>query len=260
MIFYFSGTGNSQLAAHRIAEQLGDEAVSINRYLKAGETGSFSAAEPWVFVAPVYAWRLPPVVERWIEGSTFEGGRDAYFVFTCGGCSRNAGAYVKRLCERTGLVFRGAADVVMTKNYLAMGSTSPAEECQPLIDAALPRIDRIAARIRAREQLPEQPATLDDKLHSGPLNPLFYAFCVSDKGFAVSERCTSCGMCAARCPLNNVRLVEGKPTWNGTCTHCMACISGCPAEAIEYKQASQGLHRHYIMDDARCRTDGGRSR
>ncbi len=33
-----------------------------------------------------------------------------------------------------------------------------------------------------------------------------------------------------------------------------------PAEAIEYKQASQGLHRHYIMDDARCRTDGGRSR
>ena len=149
MIFYFSGTGNSQLAAHRIAEQLGDEAASINRYLKAGETGSFSAAEPWVFVAPVYAWRLPPVVERWIEGSTFEGGRDAYFVFTCGGCSRNAGAYVKRLCERTGLVFRGAADVVMTKNYLAMGPTSPAEECQPLIDAALPRIDRIAARILA---------------------------------------------------------------------------------------------------------------
>ena len=30
MVFYFSGTGNSQLVAVRIAEMTGDKAVSIN--------------------------------------------------------------------------------------------------------------------------------------------------------------------------------------------------------------------------------------
>ena len=34
MVFYFSGTGNSQRAAKQIAEVLGDELVSINACLK----------------------------------------------------------------------------------------------------------------------------------------------------------------------------------------------------------------------------------
>ncbi len=37
MIFYFSGTGNSQLAAKLIAESIGDEIVSINHCLKEGK-------------------------------------------------------------------------------------------------------------------------------------------------------------------------------------------------------------------------------
>ena len=37
MVFYFSGTGNSQLAAKQIAAELGDELVFINDCLKKGE-------------------------------------------------------------------------------------------------------------------------------------------------------------------------------------------------------------------------------
>lgn len=66
MVFYFSGTGNSQLVAVRIAEMTGDKAVSINRYMKKGEKAVFRSERPLVFVAPVYSWRLPRVVEQWI--------------------------------------------------------------------------------------------------------------------------------------------------------------------------------------------------
>ena len=38
MVFYFSGTGNSQLVAVRIAEMTGDKAVSINRYMTVSYT------------------------------------------------------------------------------------------------------------------------------------------------------------------------------------------------------------------------------
>ena len=35
-------------------------------------------------------------------------------------------------------------------------------------------------------------------------------------------------------PLNNIKMVHKKPTWNNNCTHCMACIGNCPVEAIGY--------------------------
>ena len=34
MVLYFTGTGNSRLAAEILAEDLNDEAVSLNRVLK----------------------------------------------------------------------------------------------------------------------------------------------------------------------------------------------------------------------------------
>ena len=149
MIFYFSGTGNSQLAALQMAEWLGDETVSLNRFIKRGETGSFESDQPLVFVAPTYSWRLPRVVERWIETASFAGCTDVYFVLTCGGSTGNAAKYARRLCERTGLAFRGLASVAMPENYLALGPTPSAEECRAIIEAARPRIYRLSDLVRA---------------------------------------------------------------------------------------------------------------
>ena len=128
MVFYFSGTGNSQLAAVQIAEATGDGLVSVNRLVKLGEPGSFQSERPLVFVAPTYSWRLPRVVEQWMEAAEFAGNKDAYFVLTCGGSAGNAAKYAQRLCERKGLAFRGLAEVAMPENYLALGPTPEAGE------------------------------------------------------------------------------------------------------------------------------------
>ena len=103
MVFYFSGTGNSQLVAVRIAEMTGDKAVSINRYMKKGEKAVFRSERPLVFVAPVYSWRLPRVVEQWIMENDFEGSRDAYFILTCGSAAEKGcviAVCVRCLCRK----------------------------------------------------------------------------------------------------------------------------------------------------------------
>lgn len=252
MILYFSGTGNSQRAAVQMAERLDDELVSINRQIKEGTAGAFDSTRPWVFAMPTYSWRVPKLVEAWMEKARFEGSRDAYFVLTCGGSVGNATPYAKRLCERIGLRFRGLAGVAMPENYLALGPTPNEEECRSIMEAARPRVDALAELVRAGKPFPAEPVTWVGRLESGPVNPLFYRFYVHDGRFSASDACTSCGLCAARCPMNNVRLEDGRPTWLGSCTHCMACIGGCPAKAIEYKHVSQGRHRHYVMDDELC--------
>ena len=59
-------------------------------------------------------------------------------------------------------------------------------------------------------------------------------------------KCTGCGQCAARCPLNNITLREGKPVWGKHCTHCMACLCYCPEKTIEYGTKSRNKPRYHF--------------
>lgn len=261
MVLYFSGTGNSQFVALRLAELIADdEVVSINRYLKAGKHASIRSERPLVFVAPTYCWRMPKIVEQWIADTGFEGSQDAYFILTCGGDCGNAAAYAEKLCAKKRLRYCGLAPVVMPENYLALFPTPDEAECQAIVERAIPQIGGLAEQIRAGKYFSKPSISLGGRLESGPVNPLFYAFFVHDKGFSVSSRCVACGKCAARCPLNNIEMVEGKPTWRGNCTHCMACIGGCPAGAIAYKAKSKERNQYYIMDDPLCWENGGQER
>lgn len=251
MVLYFSGTGNSQFVAIQIAEMIADdEVVSINRYMKAEKDVTIQSKRPLVFVAPTYSWRLPKVVEQWIMETDFQGSQTAYFILTCGSSCGNASVYAEKLCAKKGMRFCGLASIAMPENYLAMFPTPGESECQAIMENARPRIAALAEKIQSGECFDEPSASLGGKLLSGPVNPLFYSLFVHDKGFAVSDRCISCGKCALRCPLNNIEMEDGKPVWKGNCTHCMACIGGCPTEAIEYKSKSKGRHRHYIMNDS----------
>lgn len=250
MIFYFSGTGNSQLAAKQIAAELGDELISINQCLKKNEKKTFCSERPLVFVAPVYAWRVPEVVEKWIQEMKFEGNRNAYFVLTRGGSTGgNAAAYAEKLCCKTNIVYQGLASVHMPENYIALSSAPSESECESIIARAKPVFSELAGQIRQGKPFPKVKVSLGDRLISGPFHVLYYRFFIKDNGFTVSDACISCGKCARRCPLNNIELVDRTPVWRGNCTHCMACICSCPARAIEYKSISKGKRQYDIMEE-----------
>lgn len=251
MVLYFSGTGNSQFVAIQIAKMIADdEVISINQHMRVGARVTIQSNRPLVFVVPTYSWRMPRVVETWIMETTFQGDLNVYFVLTCAGGCGNAAVYAEKLCTNKGLHFMGLAPVFMPENYLALFPTPSEPECQRIIEDAKPSIAALAKLIQSGDRFVKPSISLREKLKSGPVNSLFYAFFVHDSGFRVSERCVSCGTCSQRCPLNNIDLVNGKPIWKGNCTHCMACIGGCPTGAIEYKSKSQGRHRHYILNDS----------
>lgn len=250
MVLYFSGTGNSQFVAGMIADLVQDELISMNQYVKNRKRAKFYSERPFVFVVPTYAWRVPKLVEQWILKNDFTGSRDVYFVLTCGDGCGNAAVYAKKLCSKKGWRFCGLAPVLMPENYLAMFPTPENSKCQEIVEAARPQIASIATQIHSGACFEDPHLSVIDRVQSGPVNWLFYAFAIKDKGFQVSDQCISCGKCSHRCVLNNIDMVSGKPVWKGNCTHCMACIAGCPTEAIEYKDKSKGQHRHYIIRDS----------
>ncbi|MBQ0000562.1 MAG: EFR1 family ferrodoxin [Clostridiales bacterium] len=248
MILYFSGTGNSEFVAKKLAEQLDDTLLSINDRLKEKSLKKVYSDRPLVFVAPTYAWRMPRLVEQWIERVTFSGNQNAYFVLTCGGSIGGAGNYAEALCKKKNFQYMGTQQVVMPENYLVMFSVPEEPEAIATVMRAEPVIEEAASLIKSGLPFHKETVSLLGKAQSGPVNALFYTMLVNDKKFYVTEDCIGCGKCAQVCPLNNIKVDEGYPQWNHKCTQCMACLNECPRSAIECGM-SYGKRRYHCPEE-----------
>ena len=246
MILYFSGTGNSKFVAQRIAVALGDKILNLNDRIKASDTSLVETGERVIIVTPTYAWRIPRVVRDWLLRTEPRGAKRAWFVMTCGSEIGNANKYNRNLCAEKAISCMGTAQIVMPENYIAMFSAPQADEAREIVAKAEPNIDCVIASIQSNQPFAPARNNLYDRFMSGPVNPIFYKFFVKADAFTVSDACIGCGQCAKRCPMNNVTLKDGKPSWGKNCTHCMACICYCPVSAIEYGKKSVGQPRYHF--------------
>ena len=244
MILYFSGTGNSAYVAKRIGKGINDEVVNIFGKIRNNDYSELNSERAWVIVVPTYAWRIPHIVQKWIENTKLTGCRDIYFVMTCGGSIGNAGKYLRKLCAGKNMNYYGCAEIVMPENYIALFSTPTEEKAMQIIERAESVIDHAARCIKEGARFKQPEISFGDKINSGIINDLFYPVFVHAKKFYVTDDCISCGKCAEVCPLSNIRIAGGTPVWGSSCTHCMACICRCPKEAIEYGKHSRGLTRY----------------
>lgn len=244
MILYFSGTGNSRYVAEKIAETSGDKMISIGERIKRHDYSAITSEKSLVFVGPVYAGRYPRVMDDFIEKVDFAGVQQAYFIATCAATPWQTVSYVKKMCDLKKFTFRGFNSVVMPQGYVAGGGTQPDEANDKVLSQAAPKIEKIAVTIAKNEALPDEKP--GKAVMSKLINPMMYATMIKSRAFKFTDKCAGCGKCVDRCPLNNIKLVGGKPVWGSECTHCMACIAGCPNEAIEYGKKTKGKTRYYL--------------
>ena len=246
MILYFSGTGNSNYVAKRIADALGDEIVNLNARIKASDTSPIETDERLIIVTPTYAWRIPRVVRDWLRKTELRGAKQVWFVMTCGSEIGNAAKYNRQLAAQKQLQYMGTAQIIMPENYIAMFNAPQKEQALSIVEQAEPALQRVLAQLRAGQKFPPPRENLYDRFMSGPVNPVFYRFFVKADAFRATDACIGCGKCVELCPLNNIHLENGKPVWGKNCTHCMACICYCPKEAIEYGRKSKGEPRYHF--------------
>ncbi len=244
MILYFSGTGNSAYAAKRISAVTGEPLCSINNKIKNNDISEIDPGGKLIFAVPTYGWRIPRTVEEWIIKTAFKGSPSVYFVLTCGGQIGNAEKYIKKLCAQKGFDYKGTAQIKMPENYIALYTAPTKEEAEKIIRNSEPLIIAAAENIRDGLALSGPPVKLMDHLKSGPINTIYYPLYVHADKFWSTDACTGCMKCERECPLNNIKIVNGKPLWGKECTHCMACICKCPVQAIQYGGKSAGKVRY----------------
>lgn len=243
VIFWFSGTGNTRALVQCVSEQLpGTMLVPM-----VTAVGDEAAAADTVGIAfPVYYFGLPLYVLDFLRRVTIPRDAFVYTLATMGGSSGVAHQEAAARLSERGLALGAGWSVKMPGNYTPLYG-APSARAQERCFAAMPdRAAQIAAAVAKR-----QPGPLEDSLLPLRLvSPLFRCVGVkrtphADQAFRVSDHCTSCGVCERVCPVQNIRLEEGRPTWLGHCEQCMACLQWCPVEAVEAGWITRGRTRYH---------------
>lgn len=253
MIFYFSGTGNSLWVARHFEEAFHDRLCSIGKAIQTGQlTYTFGPDEMIGFVIPCHAWGVPPVVVQFVNGSQFAGimGQLCYVVFTCGDSCGKADEQVRKLLKANRMECRHVYSVRMPNTYICMKNfrldSAKAEEAK--IRQAENDIPAIVAAIRNDRPARIYHAGAFKRIKTRYLHPRFVKKHLSSKPFHTTGKCNACGLCAKKCPVGNIVLINNKPGWKQNCTQCLACLHYCPNEAIEYGRHTEhkGRYRRFI--------------
>lgn len=148
MIPYFSGTGNTRLAADRLARLTGDQAVPID--FDAASMPLQGRRDRIVWCFPTYSWGPPPVVADFISRVRLEAGGIPHFMLTtCGDDMAYTDCRWKRLIAARGWQAAGAFAVAMPNTYVLMkGFDVDSPETAAAKLAAMPAaMERIADAI-----------------------------------------------------------------------------------------------------------------
>lgn len=249
MIFYYSGCGNSKWLAEELAGKLNEKALFIPELNDKGfDEYSFDGDESLGFVFPIYAWAPPRVVENFIHKVEWKGKPTyVWFACTCGDEMGMAHQLFDKILRKKNLTLDAAFGFKMPETYLCFPGfklDTKEKEAQKIAEADA-KLPKVAEQIRNREKVLDLIKGPLPRLKSSLLRWSFDSV-VSDKKYFTTDNCIGCGKCESACPFHNIKMVDGKPQWQGNCTQCMACYQYCPKNAIQYGTCTQGKGQYHF--------------
>lgn len=244
-LYYFSGTGNTLVIARDLAQELGGaDIIPVTKALKEGSGIQYGAIG---IVFPVYMFGLPLIVAKFVKEFSFPKDAHIFAVANFGGMPGRSLQLTRDLLKRRGLQLSAGFGIIMPGNYTPLYGAVSVEKQKQMFDIEKARVKEIASAVRER-----RPGIESQK--NVLLNFLIYALFYNagsrmvpneDKNFRVTDKCTKCGLCERVCPVSNIALVDGRPTWLHHCENCMACLQWCPVEAIQYGKGTSGKKRYH---------------
>lgn len=230
----FSGTGNTLKVSEKLAEELHSWGVDTDVYnIKAcAELPEISGYEMLLIGYPVHAFNPPASVIGFLKKLPQAENMPAYIVRTSGEplkLNDASGITPRRILKKRGYAVRGEFSCVMPYNIIFRHS------------------DKMAARMWRAAELRIKKAAVEIAKGEGEIAKVnlfrrFVAFVLRiehtampfiGRRFRVTENCVGCGICAGKCPQNNIKMENGKPKFCKSCVGCMGCSFVCPKDAIK---------------------------
>ena len=268
MVFYFSGTGNTRWAAERLGQATGERLYYIPDELKTDCEYTLSADERIGFCFPVHGWQPPHIVRQFIRKLTFfpqtskikvqsskikvQTSNYAYALCTCGDSIGLAMQMFSEELMQRGIVLQSCQSLVMPESYVCLPFmyTDKPEREREKIEQAEKDLNLFLTVVKKRQSGYSQlKLGLTPWTFSHVIGAYFNRFMITDRKFMVdADVCTHCGRCEKACPVGDIVLQQGLPTWknDSSCTCCLSCYHHCPVHAINYGQITRRRGQYYF--------------
>ena len=240
-IYYFTGTGNSLQIAEDLSKQLGDCTIhKIAEY-----SGEKISVDTLGIVFPVYNWGLPLILCDFLNKLNVSNSTYIYAVANYGGLPGKALDQCRDILKNKNIILSGGFLINMPGNYIIGYGAKSKQAQEKLFSKEKNKVKDIVSFINNRKKGDiEKSHLIIDRAFTNYFYKDIVNFHTADRKFTVNNKCISCGLCAKRCPVNNITINDGKPVWNHKCELCIACIQSCPKEAINYDGKTENRKRY----------------
>jgi flavodoxin/Pyruvate/2-oxoacid:ferredoxin oxidoreductase delta subunit len=254
-VFYFSGTGNTLFIARELSRLLDGELIPI-----ASTTGAeriATDADAVGIVYPVYYGELPAIVKEFARKLDGLAGKYVFAVGNYGGSPGLSAATLRKLLESGGGELAAFFGIHMPQNAfrkfwennerIVLRSLKAVGKIARVTRSGLRGVDRtglfqrliIPLHGRFEPLYRKKMAQLTGEPEDADFDTMIRH---SDRCFHTNGKCVGCRLCAKVCPVVNIKIKDGRPSWLGHCENCLACYNWCPEHAIDCAIPAKGYY------------------
>lgn len=185
-----------------------------------------------IVLFPVHAFDAPEPVYKWVKSlPTSQGASVALISVSAAG-----ELWINQAC-RVGLI-----KVLSKKGYdvfyerMIMMPFNMLMATKESFSIRLLQLLPIKAESTAKEILELKRRSIKPQFKSRVITSLAKVEKLSAKLFgkelSIKQSCIQCGLCANRCPMDNIKMIQGTPHFGWRCVECLRCIYICPTHSI----------------------------
>lgn len=235
IIYYFTGTGNTKIAAKAIENELVLAGYFVTLFELRADQENIPDPNDFDIIGfgyPIHAFNAPKFFLKYIKKLPQVSHRKAFIFKTSGepfGFNRLSSWTLIHILKRKGFSVMMERHLLMPYNIMFRYQDALAKQMY------LHTIDM--AKVIANDIKNNRIRKIKFNLFYLPVMYLFriqwFGARINSPLFYVKDdTCISCHLCESICPTSNITMKDGIPSFGKDCAMCMGCVIDCPVDAI----------------------------
>jgi flavodoxin/ferredoxin len=239
-IFYFSGTGNTELVAEMIRDKFEEMGcrVDLLRMEDIIKVGLHADPDQYDYLGigcQVVGFGVPRLASEFIRDLPESDGKKTFIFRTAGGVAPvnyNASSpIIKNLTEKGyNIIYERLFSI--SSNWMVKFDDSIVRK---LYEATKNKIGILCEDILNGKERRLRTGHGLRLLMGGVRTLSAGVLLLAGKDLVAGTDCNLCGLCVKNCPAENIQEKGGRIRFGSACSSCMRCVYSCPNQAIHYR-------------------------